>query len=316
MRHQPAVLALLAVAACDGRSDAPTLRSETEAFEGSLSPVPQEGSEVVAEVNQAKIYVADVERQAQARHISAREALAELVEFELLAQEAQRRGHADSPEAIASNKAERARRLIETVFARSFDGPEDVPYADVERTWNRIEVRSMWDHEEYHNVSFVRANAGDKATPAEDEKARQIATEMYEATRAARPSTKEEFRRLAVEIGQDRGVELAYDDFSTTRHGRAVEAFAAAAFTLTQHGEISAPTRTRWGWDVLYLDSILPAVHLTLPQVAGEIRQKLFESARRLAFLSWADGFVRARRVQRNDAWLPRIAVTSPLGQP
>lgn len=316
MSGRQGIVVWLVAVSCAGTSDSPSPARENDTFMGSLSPIPKEGGEIVCEVNAAKIYAVDVERQASARGISTRDALSELIDFELLAQEAERRGYAQAAEVREINKTERTRRLIETVFQPSFDGPEDIPFADVERTWKRIEVRSKWDHEEYHNVSFVRVNAAEKTPADQESRARSVATEIAEKTRAATPSTKEEFRRLALAIGTAHGVELAYDDFSTTRHGRSVEEFAAAAFSLRQHGDISVPTRTKWGWDVLYLDSILPAVHLSLPQVAGEIRQKLFESARRLAFLAWADRLAQTSRIRRNDTWLSRIPVLSPLGAP
>ena len=71
--------------------------------------------------------------------------------------------------------------------------------------------------------------------------------------------------------------------------------------------------RTPWGWDLLYLEDIIPERHTPFAEAEREIREKRFEPEREAAFLRWADGLAAQARIWRDDGWLARIEVASPL---
>lgn len=290
------------------RPSAPPAVATGERWEGSLTPPPPQGAEVVAEVDDARIYLADVERQARARGISPRQALDELITIELLAAEAVRRGLADDPAAVETRRRERVRRLIETDFVGRFDGPEDVPAADLEAMWKRRDVYLYFNHEEYHSVRYVRVPVSKNASPEENAAARALAEAIWRRAEKERPATDDDFAKLAQAVGAERGQKLESARYSTARTGPAVKEFADAAFSIARIGDVARPVRTAWGWDVLYLYNIIPARKMTFEEAEPELRRRIFEASRRDAFLRWVDAIARRYPTRRDDAALARLA--------
>ena len=324
MRRLVAPLLVLCTAApgCHRGGKAPSAPATAadERFTGSLSAPPSAGSEVVAEVNGDPIYADDVRVQAAGRDISAHQALDELIAVQLLAQEAQRRGLADAPEIVEVRRRERVRRLIDTVFLPTMDGPDKVPEALVERAWQTPEIRSYYDHDVGHRCAFVRVIAPAKATPDVDGAARAAAQQLLAVAQAAHPATGESFLALMASTAQARGFKIEKSTFVAVDNAANVDpAFTAAAFSLHARGDISALTRTPWGWDILFLDEILPARHVPREVDAVEIREHLFPDAQKDAFLAWLSSLPAAQRVQLQpsvSALLEQIAVDSPVGLP
>ncbi len=335
------VLVILAAAsggACGGRKAAEPVPSPETRWQGSFSPVPAQGAEVIAEVNGEKIYAADVARQAAARGLDARAALAELIDAELLAQEARRRGLADDPEVAETRKRERVRRLLATAFEPTFDGPEDIPQELVDKVWDQLIVHSLYNHERYHRTAFLRIPLErSKATPETEAAARSAAEAVYSAAAAAHPATVEDFFALGKKVAAEHGQAASEGRFDTTRYRSSVEEFAAAAFSIDEHGEVAKPARTDWGWDVIYLDSVLPERRTSKQQAEPEIRAQLFapdrendlgrlilrffaggelQPPREQAFLRWSDALVAKAPVTRNDAPLAAIDVDAPVVAP
>jgi peptidyl-prolyl cis-trans isomerase C len=305
-----AALALL-VLGCGGQTVAPVAAGE--AFEGSLSPPPRPNDAVVAEVNGDAIYAGDVELQMKATGQSAKDAVDTLIDAQLLAQEARRRGLTEDPEVVAVRHRERARRLIEAVFEPSFATPDAVPQDEVEKVYAMPEVHQHFVHPEFRVITFVRAEAGKAASPETWEKAR-IASEKFYAAATAGPSpAPTEIAAFAEKVGADAGFPLKTMSFTTGREGYSVEEFAAAAFSIESVGGFARPVRTNWGWDVLHLDGIQPPQNVSLAEAAPEIRQGRFEASRHMAFLRWVDGFVAQAHVTRHDELLGAIDVDSPL---
>jgi hypothetical protein len=308
------LLAALLLLGCGGERATPDAAPRAS-YSGSFSPAPSADAEVVATVNGERIYAADVARQMAARGVSARDALAELIDAELLAGEARRRGLAQHPEVVETRKRESVRAILRHVFEPSFDGPEDVPLAEVEEVYANRNVRTYYDHARYHTVAYVRAPVAKDAPPAADAAARARARQLSDAARAARPKTKEEFFTIASELPPGPPLEIALSQvFSTTRGGPAVKEFADAAFGLERLGDISPPARTKWGWDVLMLLEVIPERRTSREDALADLRVKRFEPARRLGFLRWVDGLARGYRVERNEALLEQVQVDSLIG--
>lgn len=315
-----AVAAVAAAAAVTGPACGSRERARTPASLAgeelvSWSPPPRPGAVVIAEVNGEAIYEEDVVRQARARGLTAREALEELVAAELLAQEARRRGLAADPDVLEAGKRERVRLIADREFAPTFDGPEDVPDALVDQAWRNVNVRFNYHHERYQEVVYLHADA-QNVPPEEDARIRAGMEELARRLRAKGPATKEEFGERGVAIARELGLEVKAMQYSTTRKGRAVEEFAAAAFSIQEIGGMAGPIRTAWGYDILYLYNVIPERKLTKAEAAPEIKQALFEDARRAAFVKWAEDHVLRARVVRGprwEEWLRRIEVIAPV---
>jgi hypothetical protein len=84
-------------------------------------------------------------------------------------------------------------------------------------------------------------------------------------------------------------------------------------FALSRIGDVSDPVRTPWGWDVIVLFSIRPERRATREEAFDEIRQNIFDTSRRAAFLRWADALVGRARVHRNDDLLAAIEIGEGL---
>jgi hypothetical protein len=204
--------------------------------------------------------------------------------------------------------------LIEKDFEPTFDGPDKVPQAEVDALWNLERVRIFYDHDEYHNVTYVRAPMPLHTTDAAVlERTRATAQRFYDAAIAAHVTTNDDFVALADRLAAEWGVKLQHERYSTTEHkGPATPEFAAAAFSVAHAGDLARPAKTDWGYDVLLLTEVIPARHASKEEASVEIRQQRFEPSRRMAFVRWADALVAQHRVERHDEVLGGIDVGEP----
>lgn len=307
-------LALILLAACSSSAPHPTAPAKPH-WSGSLSPEPETGAEVVAEVNGDKIYAADVAVQAAAAHQTPAEALAELIDAQLLAEEAFRRGFADDPEVEEARERESVRMLLKRGFEPSFSKPGDIPIDEVRQVFEHPDIKPRYEHEEYHTVVYVRAPAKQKVPAEEEQAAKDHAEKAYAILAAAKPATKEAFLQI-IQDHPELALKTDGKPFSTTIHGPAQLDFARAAMALRKVGELSPPTRTPWGFDVLYLVEILPEKHTPWPEVEADIREHWFEPARKRAFERFVEKLLAGHKIVKNEAALEEVQVNSLVGLP
>jgi peptidyl-prolyl cis-trans isomerase C len=252
------------------RAERPSLRA--------ARPTPPE--QVVATVNGVPILVEDVARQAQAARQTPRQALRALVQEELVAQEAARRGLDGSPAVRRTQQVALANRLLAREFR--FERAH-IPRAEILRAYELNRPRYV--HPEIARIAHVVALAGPGAGPQALAEARRLAFKARAFAAAGRLS-EEEFKQIAGLLGKEaRGVQLKAESLPTTRTSTAEE-FAAAAFALEKPGAISPVVQTKFGFHVIYLVARLPARSggPDDPEVDREIRDQLFERSRRRAF--------------------------------
>lgn len=301
------LLVALLLVACGSPTEGPRLTLEHYAG----PETPAQTGEVVATVNGAPIYAADVARQGAGRGVSAAQALDELIAAELLAQEAFRRGLVDDADVVERARKERVRVFMRKVFEPTFDGPEDMPQAEVDNALRHPQVKSRYDHPTYHTVAYTRADVKKKAPPEAAAAAEALAKAFAERARAVRPATQEAFWALAKEMKLNPSTRQVY---TTSLLGPAERTFAAAAFTLTKPGDISEATRTPWGWDVLFLREVVPAVHLTRAEAEADFRTRFFEDARKDAFQRWLNALTARHKVTTRPELLDKVQVDSLVG--
>lgn len=251
----------------------------------ALVPVVADLSEVVARVNDRPISALDLQVQMQ-NGKSRNQALQQLVEMELLAQEAARRGIHRQPAIGKLQRRAMANRLIRRDFGDKFtrasvpDDLIDITYKRMMGYFVHPEDVSVW-----HFVVLARKRRTSKET---QQRATALCNEIHRrATR--KPLTLVQFKALQADLPPVKPpIKVDVQSFITGEKGPAVPAFARAAFALQRKGQISSVVETLYGCHVIYLLERRPAKNISRSQAEPEIRDKIFTKAREKMFSRWA----------------------------
>lgn len=291
------LLALAALAACgQGGPDQPARATVAPAVATSADAA---GREVVARVDGEPIYADCVATQAAARGLDRAAALAECVDFELLAQEARRRGLAADPDVLGVRRTAMVRALVEADYAPTLDDPSDVPEADVRWLW-QTQLERRYNRPERRRATYCRVPVAKEAAAGgpEDRAARALSGALHDAFASMRDLDAARFAALCWMAAGGREVKAtARQTNPFVRRGQHeggmyAREFVDGAFAIPAVGRVSAPIRTSWGWDVLLLTELLPAEEKTLAEADAEIRDGLIhrvetEPYRRKRFEAW-----------------------------
>ena len=250
-----------------------------------LDPKVDDPSQVVARVNDQPITTHDL-RQQMRDGKDRSEALQDLIEQELLVQEAARRGIHRQP---AINKLQRramAHRLIKQGFGDTFT-KANIPDDLIDATYKRMKgyfVRPE-DVKVWHYVVLASKRRTSKETQRQ---ATALCNEIHRRA-TQKPITPDEFKALEKGLPPLKPpLKVKVEAFTTGEHGPAVPAFAKAAFTLQRVGQISQVTETRFGCHVIYLLERRAARNMSRSEAEPEIRDKIFVKAREEMFNRWA----------------------------
>src|SRR5581483_825342 len=194
---------LLALAGCRHAAE-----SSSGPWQVPLSAPSQD--EVVATVDGRPIRAGDVATQARAAGTSAQQALQDLVDAELLAGEAARRGLEKDHDVQLAVRQTAARRLLETTFEKEVT-PASLSERDYRRAYNA--QRNMFDHSEYVDTWHILSPADAKAPPEEKQAARAVAEEI--ARRARGIGSAEAFKALADQVAPPPGKKFKIEQIIT-----------------------------------------------------------------------------------------------------
>jgi hypothetical protein len=316
-------LALVALAACGSTGDPPA--RSTAAGPAPLATYDERADDrlVVARVDGVPVYGDCVAAQAAGLPLgddAARAAaLEQCVAFELLAQEARRRGLLSDRDAVEAQRREAVRALIATDFGPTLDRPEDIGDDELRRLWPQL--KRFYDRPEVRAALYCRARVGRKHKRGgpEDQAARALGEELAAGLRRARPASAAEFTRSCRELAGPRPVEASDRPYRFANQGDVDRVFGEAAFSLGGAGEMAGPVRTYYGWDIIYLTDVEPAVRRSLEQAADEIRDLLFydedfDGYRQSRFLAWAARLAQGARVEVFAARIPPPTDDDALG--
>ena len=248
----------------------------------------------VAKIGAVEITVGEVEDavNAQSPFLRARyqdparlqEFVQQMVRFELLAAEAERRGYGENEDVVRSVKQNSVQALIRREFDERIT-PDSLPLSDVEAYYESHEA-------EFHRDEMVRAS---HILLADRERAAQLAAELREGDARA-------FRAAAREHSIDRETKLRGGDLRYFNdEGRAFNArdaevdqnIVAAAFRLHEVGDVvSEPVQIGENWSIIKLTGRRPAEHRSLEDSAQGIRLRLWRETRQEAI----EDFVRGLR--------------------
>lgn len=254
-----------------------------------LPPPPEQ--EIVATVDGHPISVADVTTQARASGKDPQQALQELIDAELLAREAERRGLVSDPAVQRARDTEMVRRFLQEDFERNYTADNSITGDLIRRAYERSRGRLV--HPLLKEVSHIVV-----LTPKARPEAEQLADEVHR--RALKVKTEDEFKHIATDLeaaGKQIGLTVRAEHLVTNRKGTTVEEFAKAAYDLQKPGDISPVVRTSFGYHVIWLSQNIQEENITLEQVEPKIRKDLWPEVRKRIFARYQDELAKQHQV-------------------
>jgi hypothetical protein len=221
---------------------------------------------IVAQVDGRPVWSSCVAAQARARGLSRDAALKECIDFELLAQAAERRQLASDHEVVVATRTALVNQVVAKEFEASYRRPED--FGD---GWNRIAGKNLKhvDHEEYRGSTYVRVAVAEKASPAEETAAHELANRIAAAVDNEPGLMPSQFIDIAQKVA-DKAVIQHGDAPPYTPYGLE-KAYADALFALPEVGRASPAVRTKWGWDIVLFTELVPPAHPSQEQIVHDL---------------------------------------------
>lgn len=231
-------------------------------------------------------------------HLPPRRLIQDLVDFELLAAEAERRfGDDPGPEVREAVAEVLVQRYLAEDYEKSVT-PAAIPHKHVQQAYDKN--RSHFVHPELRNADHIVVTLDGKRPEDEalDAKARSIAERLHAELVARPPADEADFAARAAqyaEEGKALGLIVRAEQLGLfSRKGRFDPAFTEQAFTLTEPGAIGRPFATRFGWHVVRVREARPASNRSLKDVESEIRERIVEEYRRFRLRELTDELGRA----------------------
>jgi peptidyl-prolyl cis-trans isomerase C len=234
---------LVLVAACGGSTQPPPPLPS-----GPPAPMvaPGAGSDdvIVATVNGRPVWGSCV---------AAQHSLDDCIGFELLAQEAQKRGLDRDPDVALGTRTAMVNQLVAKEYEAKYTHPGD--FGDV---WQRLveSRRYRWDHPEVRASFYVRVP--DQAV------AEKIAAEAAKQTGWMSPMLYDMAKQIA-------GKDVEHADVPPKLARQLEDHYGAALYAIPAIGRTSPATHTAWGWDVILFSDALPEIHLNDQQLIAEV---------------------------------------------
>ena len=251
----------------------------------ALDPTVDSPSQVVARVNDRPITTHDLLWQMRDGKDRA-EALQDLIDRELLAQEAARRGIHLQPAIGKLQRRAMAHRLIKRDFGDKFTRAS-IPDDLIDITYKRM--KGYFVHPEEVLVWQFVVLARKRSTTKEAQRRATAMCKEIHRRATQKPLTLDEFKALKKGLPPVKPpLKVDLQSFITGKKGPAVPAFAKAAFALQRVGQISPVVETMFGCHVIYLKERRAAKKISRSAADPEIRDKIFLKAREEMFNRWA----------------------------
>jgi peptidyl-prolyl cis-trans isomerase C len=270
-------------------------------------------SQVVVEVGDQVITVGDVQERInkQSPFIRARyttvekkkEFLDNLIRFEVMAGEAQRRGYDKDPEVLRVMKQQMISKFLQKDFESKLK-VEDVPDAEVEKYYK--------DHpEEFNKKDEVRVS---EILVKDKPKAQQAYNEAKAQPKTA-GADQTAFRALVTKYSEDedskqRGGDLTFFDKDSAAYPKAV---VEASFKLETVGDVAPPLKTDKGWVVLKLTQKRPGFNRPLAEVKRQIQQRLFRDTRTKALDTFIADMKKRTKIEYHEENLGKIVIENGM---
>jgi peptidyl-prolyl cis-trans isomerase C len=269
--------------------------------------------QVVAKVDDSVITVGDVQERInkQSPFIRSRyttiekkkEFLDNLIRFEVMAAEAQKRGYDKDPEVIRVMKQQMISKFLQKDFESKLK-VEDVPDADVEKYYTA-------HPEEFNRKDEVRVSqilVKDKA------KADKVAAEVKALPKGTAADQKP-FRDLVAKYSEDedskqRAGDLTFFDKDSVAYPKPL---VEAAFKLTEVGEVAGPIKGDKGFHIIKLTQKKPGFTRPLPEVKRQIQQRLFRDLRTKSMDAFISDLRKKSKIEISEDKLAKVLIDSGM---
>jgi peptidyl-prolyl cis-trans isomerase C len=295
----------LVVTACGGGSE-PAPAPATRAI-GTVAPAASSGDLRVATVDGRPVWGSCVAAQiARGAAKTRQDALDQCIAFELMAQEAERRGLAADPSVGEATRTAMVNRVVETAFEATHQTPESLgaPMAKwlADNAWrmHRPELRSS---------TYARIVVPKDAPAEVDAKAKQLAEQIAAEVDGETGLFGVNLREIANRIAASSSLKLEVADAKPTPRTNLDPVYGDALFALPEVGRATRAVRTPWGWDVIVWTGGLPAKESTREELAAE----RFLDMRRQTFQAWVNQLIKQHgtRIELDQAQLQKLEGSS-----
>jgi peptidyl-prolyl cis-trans isomerase C len=275
-------------------------------------------SQVVAKVDDSVITVGDVQERinkqspfVRARYTSnekKKEFLDSLIRFEVMANEAKRRGYDEDPEVLRVMKQQMISKFLQKDFESKLK-VEDVPDAEVEKYYAEHPA-------EFNQKDEVRVSEVVVKDKAKADKAFAEAKTLPKVPAVAPTPEQKQFKDIVNKYSDDddskqRGGDLGFFDKDSTRYPKPI---VEAAFKLAEVGDVAQPIKTDKGWVVIRLTQKRPGFSRPLAEVKRQIQQRLFRDTRTKAMDNFVAELKKKSAIEINDANLSKVVIDTGAG--
>jgi peptidyl-prolyl cis-trans isomerase C len=271
---------------------------------------------VVATYHDAKITLGDIEaviaikspvqRTRLAKPGGRERFLKELVDYELLVLEAERRGYGKHPAVEVAARERMSQALVEKELSVA---PEKVDAAAVKAAYEA--QRARFNAPELRRARHVLLATEAEATALID----RLKSEARNPTTALGTAARE----LSLdEASKPQSGDLGFFDASGVREGgrgneKVAPELVKAVFAMRKTDEIAPkPVRSAKGYSVVLLLTVRPAVNVLLKDAEGELREMLAGEATRKATQALVDKLALERPVKKHPERVELVKLDAP----
>ena len=232
----------------------------------SLASTPRSADDViVAQVDGRPVWGSCVAVQASVAG-TRDAALRQCIDFELMAQAAERRGLATDRDVVLATRTALVDRVVAREYEDTFTRPEDFG-----ELWTRSVAKNklLFDHAEYRRSSYVRFTLDDKHPSAAAEAEAKSTMERVAAALAGETGMMPSHFLAIAQRAAGNHV-LDHQDVPPTLPAGLDPSYADALYRLPDIGRASPAVRTRWGWDIVLWSDVVPARHGTADEIVRE----------------------------------------------
>jgi hypothetical protein len=276
---------------------------------------PAAGDPVVAEVNGRPIPASEVARRMVEQGEDARQAVASLIDDQLLVAEAERRGLLRDPEVLATGKEGAVYQYLRRTFEREFT-PASVPESELRKVYEQ-ERPKQFQRPEIRRFSHVyvkrpwRKEGGKQVLDeAADRRARALIDRVHARAREVAPTTFAAFEALAEEI-KNPELETGAQHAGVARE-QVLPGFGNALFSLGKPGEISDVIVSGPWYHVAFLVEVVPEVRISYAQARERVLEQVYPGARSRAFSELVNRLKRQCTIRVRPEHLPVSDVDLP----
>jgi hypothetical protein len=237
------------------------------------------GDVIVAKVAGRPVFGSCVAGQLERGTPTREQALRECVDFELLAQEAERHGFATNPDVVEATRTALVGRLCDRFEAR-YPDPASL-HDEIKKEFDKTDPDSLTRPE--FRLSWTAVFTPDGDGPDADRRAHELADKV-DASLTTQAGLFHQQLEEASHAFPANGVKIAIQQVKpmTKDDPRFETAYREALFAIPEIGRVSPVFHTRYGYHIVLLQEIFPAKTLDFatsePLIFAQLRRDKFQA--------------------------------------